>query len=334
MEKSYYIYIFLDPLNPGEFSYDELKFDYEPFYVGKGTGGRVSISKIANRSSPFKRNKILKIKNSGKEIISLIIYKDLNFEDSIIKEIETIKKIGRRDKNIGPLTNLTDGGEGRVNGKNSPSSIQKSSQSRIETNKRLREMGHDFTRSEEVKMKLREINMGEKNPMFGKTHTEEVKEAHSNRVLGTNHPMFGKKHNEETIQKIRDARSLSVDQDKMSELSRERNNKTVLQFSLDGEFIGEHESIKIASRDTGLSESIIGKTCRGQIKNPRTFIFKFKNEEDKLFINSYLIKVGDIYEDLKLVKRNKKSVVVEDVNQNIITLRGSDYPIFFEKKKL
>ena len=136
----------------------------------------------------------MKIKNSGKEIISLIIYKDLNFEDSISKEIETIKKIGRRDTNSGPLTNLTDGGDGRVNGKNSPSSIQKSRQSLLSTNKRLREMGHSFAMSKEAKMKLREVNMGEKNPMFGKTHTEEVKEAHSNRVLGTNHPMFGKKH--------------------------------------------------------------------------------------------------------------------------------------------
>jgi hypothetical protein len=47
-----------------------------------------------------------------------------------------------------------------------------------------------------------------------------------------------------------------------------------------------------------------------------------------------MIKVGDVYQDLKLIKRNKKSVVVEDMNQNVITLRQKDYPIFWEKKTL
>jgi hypothetical protein len=170
--------------------------------------------------------------------------------------------------------------------------------------------------------------------MWGKTHTDEIKEAHSQRVSGTNHPMFGKKHNDSTIELIKEKRNASVDQDKMNELSRERNSKIILQFSLDGAFIQEHESIKIASKNTGLSESLIGKTCRGIVKNPRQFIFKFKNDEDKLLVNSFLIKVGDVYQDLKLIKRNKKSVVVEDMNQNLITLRQKDYPIFWEKKTL
>lgn len=328
----FYIYVFLDSTKPGNFIYGEYEFDYEPFYIGKGTADRIITSKCDKRT--FKSNKIKSIKKSGGQIISKKIYENISFGDSNILERQIIKIIGRRDLNLGPLTNLTDGGEGRLNGKNSPESIEKIRQSRIKTNEKLREMGHDFKASEETKMKLREINKGEKNPMWGKTHSDEIKEAHSQRVSGVNHPMFGKKHNDSTINLIREKRNASIDQDKMNELSRERNSKIILQFSLDGAFIQEHESIKIASENTGLSESLIGKTCRGIVKNPRQFVFKFKNDEDKLLVNSFLIKVGDIHEGYKLVKRNKKSVIVENPNQEILTLRQKDYPIFWEKKMI
>jgi hypothetical protein len=36
----YFIYCFLDPRKPGDFIYDDLKFDYEPIYIGKGKGIR------------------------------------------------------------------------------------------------------------------------------------------------------------------------------------------------------------------------------------------------------------------------------------------------------
>jgi hypothetical protein len=120
----------------------------------------------------------------------------------------------------------------------------------------------------------------------------------------------------------------------MNEESRLRNNKAILQFSLDGEFIQEFESIKVAANSTGLSESLIGKTCRGQVKNPRKFIFKFKDENSKVLGNSYLIKEGDIYEDFKLVKRNKVTVIVENLSGEIITLKKVDYPQFWDKKQI
>jgi group I intron endonuclease len=176
---------------------------------------------------------------------------------------------------LGPLTNLTDGGEGRLNGKNSPESIKKGVISRNRTIQKLKEQGYDFSVSEETKIKLREINKGENNPMYGKKHTEKIKQEQSDRVSGLKHPMYGKKHDEETIKLIKDSRKASVDQEKMNEVSRLRNNKAILQFTLDGEFITEFESIKVASQSTGLSESLIGKTCRGVVKNPRKFMFKF-----------------------------------------------------------
>lgn len=35
-----YVYIYLDPWKPGEYEYDQFKFEYEPFYVGMGSRSR------------------------------------------------------------------------------------------------------------------------------------------------------------------------------------------------------------------------------------------------------------------------------------------------------
>ena len=38
-EKKFYTYIYFDPRKVGPFMYGDLSFDYEPFYVGKGSNG-------------------------------------------------------------------------------------------------------------------------------------------------------------------------------------------------------------------------------------------------------------------------------------------------------
>ncbi len=70
------------------------------------------------------------------------------------------------------------------------------------------------------------------------------------------------------------------------------------------------------------------------MKNPRKFIFKFKDEGAKVFSNSYQVKVGDVIDGYKLVKRNKMSVTCEDSNSEVVNLRRREYPIFWEKKSL
>ena len=332
MNNCYYVYALLDPSNKGEFVYENKIFEYEPFYIGRGKKDRLFFTKLLERSSGYKKNKLINLKKYGLEPIVQVLFENLTFEESVDKEIELIKKIGRKNLNLGPLTNLTDGGEGRLNGKNSPESNEKMKNSLLEYHKKLEERGIKIIRTEETKMKLREINRGENNPMYGKKHTDKVKQEHSDRVSGLKHPMYGKKHDEETIKLIKESRNASVDQDKMNEVSRLRNNKAILQFTLDGELIQEFESIKAASQVTGLSESLIGKTCRGVVKNPRKFIFKFKDEESKVLSNSYLIKEGDIFGEWKLIKRNKVTVVVETELGELITLKKKEYPQFWDKK--
>lgn len=325
MENKYYIYIFLDSTKPGHYEYDGLKFNYEPFYVGKGSGDRIKTS-LYNRESPFKSNKINKIKKSGGEIISIKLYENLENIESLELEKVIINKIGRRDLGLGTLVNQTDGGDGRIN-------VIVSSETKRKISETKKSQNLSTPHSEETKYKLKEINKGDKNPMFDKKHTEKVKEDQSNRVLGHNHPMFGKKHTNETILKIKENRNASVDQEEKNRLSKERNSKVILQYDLKNNFIKEYESIKVASIETGLSESLIGKTCRGVVKNPRKFIFKFK--ENNIMFNSFFHKIGDIILidsiEYKLLKRNKMSFIVE--NNNILTsFKRKDYEFIWNKK--
>jgi group I intron endonuclease len=324
--KKYYIYIFLDGTKPGKYVYDDISFDYEPFYVGKGTGGRLKTS-LLDRESPFKMNKINKIKKLGGEIITLKLYENLENIDSLEIEKLLISKIGRRDLRLGTLVNQTDGGDGRLN---SPHSDE----TRLKISKTKKEKNLSIPHSKETKYYLSCINKGENNPMFGKKHSDEVRENQSLRVSGINHPMFGKKHDKDTLDKIKKNRNFN--KEKNNEISRKNNSKSILQYDLEGNFIKEYESIKISAIETGLSESLIGKICRGVVKSPKKFKFKFKEESSNILKNSFNIKIGDLViinnDEYRLVKRNKASFIVFDKDENIKSFRRKDYDFVWSKK--
>jgi hypothetical protein len=119
-QNQYYVYVYLDPRKSGTFTYGHYQFDYEPFYVGKGKDERLydhfTIYGLKTDNNKHKVNKILKIKRDSDIWPIVIKYKDniLVEQKAFDLEIDMITKIGRADLHKGPLTNLTDGGEGPI----------------------------------------------------------------------------------------------------------------------------------------------------------------------------------------------------------------------------
>lgn len=157
----YYVYIYLDPRHPGKFSYDGIDsdFNYEPFYVGKGKKDRfkshVRKSERAKGFNPFKNAIISKIEEAGFNPSNFIVMFKIKLEEQDALDIEEflIAKIGRRSVGLGPLTNLTDGGD--------------SDRSKGRTYEGI--YGKRYSQEKKERMKARMT--GDKNPMFGKINS-------------------------------------------------------------------------------------------------------------------------------------------------------------------
>ena len=115
----YYVYCLFDSSRRVNYENPSLDFCfiYEPFYVGKGKDKRIKAHFMPSslRMDSFKNNKIKKILESGGEVLSEVLARDLMEDEAYTQEQSIITKIGRRDMGNGPLTNLSDGGYGTKN---------------------------------------------------------------------------------------------------------------------------------------------------------------------------------------------------------------------------
>lgn len=187
-----YVYVYMDPRKPGVFIYDDICLDYEPFYVGKGFGNRafdhINEKRIVNT---HKSGKINKIKKIGLSPIIFFIKENLTDKEAISIEILLIKKIGRYPN--GPLTNLTDGGDGSLGRKRSIESIEKQKNSMLSNNIWLEKM-----KSEEFAIKA-SLNMKEYYSNI------DNRERVSKRQMGSNNSMYGKKSSEKQKDSVKTA---------------------------------------------------------------------------------------------------------------------------------
>lgn len=163
--KDYYTYVYLDPRKTGSFIYENYSFENEPFYVGKGHKNRSeSHVKGFSNYNLYKLNKIKAIMKAGMKPIVIKIHKQVSEKYAFEKEKELIKVIGRHDMGTGPLTNLTDGGEGTTGRKDSGAQLKKKS-------KITKKLWKDPV----YRKKITDANTGENNPFYNKQHTEETK---------------------------------------------------------------------------------------------------------------------------------------------------------------
>jgi hypothetical protein len=115
MRNDYYVYVILDQRKPGSWLFENIIFNYKPFYVGIGIDYRMTA-----HFTPFNLSKKSIKNNIIKSICSEInelpiyykIYQGLKIEEAHFIEIDFIKKFGKIKNNTGILSNLTDGGDG------------------------------------------------------------------------------------------------------------------------------------------------------------------------------------------------------------------------------
>ncbi len=133
-ENRFYTYIYLDPRKPSEWEFEGIKFEFQPFYVGKGEGKRINAHVTDLEKSRFniRANIINKIKKeTGEDPIKRKVIENLTETQAFEIEIAMIKHFGRIDLGTGILANLTDGGPGSSNAISSPESRLKRSKAKI-----------------------------------------------------------------------------------------------------------------------------------------------------------------------------------------------------------
>lgn len=168
----------------------------EPFYIGKGKGRR-AWDHLTDKSNSYKARKIRKALSEGIEVLVEIVVDGLTEEQALRIEVWTIKMWGRKDIGEGPLTNLTDGGEGTSGAKFKLSEDQKRKMSERAKKQNARPPSNKGRKmSDEQKKKISDSTKGIPRPWkSGKRGpmTEEQRKKISEAKIGEKHQYFGKK---------------------------------------------------------------------------------------------------------------------------------------------
>ena len=192
----YYVYVYKYP-------------NGTPFYIGKGKNKRmlVHLNEAMKESTSDKNHPkistIRKIIAGGEQPIIELVDSNLEESDAFDLEELLISEIGRRDLRTGPLTNMSNGGEGgsgyvhtdeskkkiseKLSGMSKPDSMRhKLSNYLLENPIYLRDGVHEKCSGEN------HWNYKNPNPPNrGKPWTDEQKQKHSERFSGENHPNYG-----------------------------------------------------------------------------------------------------------------------------------------------
>lgn len=291
----YYVYVYLDPTKKGQFEYGELKFDYEPFYIGKGKGYRAYNSffdfKHKNIKHSFKHKKMKKLYEKNILPITIKIFEKLSSDDAFVKEIEIIKIIGRKDKKLGPLVNSTDGGD--VYSHNNDYVINKLSKPVLQYDL-AGNFIKEYTSSQEAGLALGLVpiqisRVCKKHPRYNTAgsfrweykYPDELQKHIKDRKT----KLIREKHSEETKIKMSKPKKWKTVDGKHPSKGKIVGSRIppILQYDLDGNFIKEWPSIAVICKAFNYNYNRGYCGIYRNIKNPKRnkscygFIWKFKN---------------------------------------------------------
>jgi hypothetical protein len=245
---NYYVYVFLRTDKPGYFEYSEdLKFDFEPFYIGKGILDRIDTSKYKT-GNKLKNNIIEKLHRNDMQIKSIKIKTNLNEAEAFEYERYCIEKIGRILLNTGTLSNLTNGGEGM-------------------SKHHILQYDIDGNFIKEYKS-LSEAQM--------ETNVKNISYCCSGK-----RNLAGKFIWRYKIDNI----PLKISIDFLKNMEHFGNyERKVIQYDINGNFVEKFNSIKEASIKTGSTSPRIVDVCKGNRNKTNGFIFKYETNSSPIDI--------------------------------------------------
>lgn len=247
------------------------KSDNTVFYVGITSGKKRPYTTVGRNY--FWRKEV---KEHGGFIVE-IAAEDIDFVYALNMERDLVAKYGRRDLGLGTLVNLTDGGEGTHGFKRSEEMNRKQSESMKKISDRYK--------TAEFKQTMSSVTTGENNGMYNKNHSDEAvtkmklswtedRKAYYREInSGERNPMFGERGRQgpsyENLLRLH----------QIQKLGNNPRARKVLQLDLNGNLIKEYSCIKEAQMITGISH--IGDICAGRRKHPKkcNFKFQYKNNE-------------------------------------------------------
>ena len=209
--KAFYVYVLLDLRKPGEFRYGHWKFEYEPFYVGKGCDGRkdnhlesylrrgpgAKLADFRLRSQFRMYCKIRAIHRATGELPTAIKKRrKLTEKQAFALERRLIARIGREDHGEGPLINNHDGGQGG----SSRQMFTKKTRALISRNSRRMHARRDEAQRAEISKRISQTN---RDTWAGMTARERARRVYLNQTTVTRK---SRKHREAFAAKMSDIR--------------------------------------------------------------------------------------------------------------------------------
>lgn len=285
----YYVYVYLDTRKPGNYLFDDMFFEYEPIYIGKGKGRRYLQHLTERLRTPNKNifyKKLNNIFDSNLEPIILKIKENMSDEYAKNHEIYCIKKIGRIIDKTGTLTNLTEGGEGTSGYKMSDNTKEKIRQIQL-NHKRWENNIHPMKNksfdeyfginiSNCIKNKISESLINGKSPWKNKEISIETKEKISKTLKDlykniNNHPRYGKHMSIESREK---SSKTHKEWYKLNPITDEYRNK--MSNKMKGENNPSFVIYTIINEDNNEKIELFGR------ESVKSYIMKYKDDNNIL----------------------------------------------------
>lgn len=196
--------------------------------------------------------------------------------------------------------NMTYGGEGFGTGKDNPMFGKRGAETNF----------YGKTHTEEVKQRFSKLQKErfankENHPFYGKSHSDEAKEKMSKTkseiFIGEGNPFYGKYHSDESKKKISEAKKGKSN----------KQEKIVIQLSVDGNFIKEFTSAKNVSIELGYNSSApITACCRGELFSAHGYLWIYKEDYNDMNVQNK-VKYNKSKSTKPIVKLNKDGSFVD-----------------------